>query len=129
MNKPTANGLILLVDDNQDATLIMSRMLQVNGYRVHTCHSGQEGLEATEQLRPAVVVLDLAMPGLDGYTVCQQIRAQPWGSSIRLIALSGYGSPTDQTLTRQSGFDAHLVKPVDWTSLTRLLDQWLAGTA
>ncbi len=122
----STTGLILLVDDNQDATLIMERMLQLKGYRVHCCHSGQEALEATERLRPAVVILDLAMPGLDGYEVCRRLRAQGWGVPMRLIALSGYHSEADQVLSYQAGFNAHLVKPVDWRHLTKLLDEGMA---
>jgi CheY-like chemotaxis protein len=122
----STTGQILLVDNNRDAAIIMERMLQLKGYPVHSCHSGQDGLDTAERLHPAVIILDLAMPGLDGYEVCQRLRAQSWGASIRLIALSGYSSEADQALSAQMGFDAHLVKPVDWRSLTKLLDERLA---
>ena len=119
--------LILLVDDNPNALLLMERILQLKGYRVQACHSGAEALAAADRLRPAVVVLDLAMPGMDGYSVCRSIRAQAWGKPMHLIALSGYSSADDQRLSQQAGFDVHLIKPVDWGQLTSLLDQALGN--
>ncbi|WP_018622196.1 response regulator [Spirosoma luteum] len=113
--------LILIVDDNRDATLLLGRLLELSGYTVHTCNDGQAGLEAAEQLRPVGVLLDLAMPGLDGYAVCRLIRAQPWGERMLLIAVSGYSSETDQQRSYEAGFDWHLVKPVHFDTLTGLL--------
>jgi len=125
--KQLGSQLILLVDDNRNALLIMERILQLKGYSVQAYHSGEEALEAAERWQPAVVILDLAMPGRDGYSVCRSIRAQAWGKRMYLIALSGYGSPDDQRLSQQAGFDIHLIKPVDWARLTQLLDQALTN--
>ncbi|WP_338875711.1 response regulator [Spirosoma sp. SC4-14] len=125
-NTQSTREVILLIDDNQDAAMLMERMLQLKGYRAHVCHDGQTGLEAAERLRPAVIIMDLAMPDMDGFTVCQRIRAQPWGRQMMLVALSGYSSQADQELSRQAGFNAHLIKPADWPILIKLLEQGLA---
>jgi CheY-like chemotaxis protein len=127
-NPPVKDPLILLVDDNQDATLLMERLLQLKGFLVHTCTNGQAGLEAAERLRPVAVLLDLSMPDLDGYTVCRLIRAQAWGESMLLIAVSGYSSAADQQRSYEAGFDKHLVKPADFGLLTSLLTERLSTT-
>ena len=119
--------LILLVDDNTDALLLMERILQLKGYSVRACYNGEEALAAADRWRPAVVILDLAMPDRDGYSVCRLIRAHEWGKRMHLIALSGYSSADDQQLSQHAGFDAHLIKPVDWAKLIQLLDQALAN--
>ena len=126
MNTSANAPLILLVDDNRDATLLLERLLQLKGYSTHTCHNGQAGLEAAERLRPAAVLLDLSMPDLDGYAVCRLIRAQAWGQSMLLIAVSGYSSAADQQRSSEAGFDKHLVKPVDFGLLMGLLPEQLA---
>lgn len=120
--------LIVVVDDNQDATRLLSRLLQLNGYSVQACHTGQAGFEAAERLRPAAMILDLAMPVLDGYAVCELIRAQPWGKAMLLIALSGFYSEAGRQRSRDVGFDVHLSKPVNFTVLTDLLNGRLTAT-
>ncbi len=118
--------LILIVEDNRDAAVLLSRMLQLKGYITHTCYDGQSGLKAAELLRPSVVLLDLAMPDMDGFAVCQSIRAEPWGARMLVIAQSGYSSAADQQRSQDAGFDQHLTKPLDFEMLTRLLEEWLA---
>ena len=112
---------VLVVDDNRDAATTLAMLLKLTGNEVHTRHDGQLGIDAAESLRPQAVILDISMPGLDGYQVCQLIRAQPWGQTMTLIALSGYGQEKDKQRSREAGFDAHLVKPVDMAALTALL--------
>ena len=125
-NPKTAGRRILVIDDSQDGALTLAMLLKLKGYDVHTRYSGQEGIAAAEQLRPDVVVLDLAMPVMDGYTACQLIREQTWGSDIVLIALSGYSQPADIYKSLTTGFDAHLVKPVDLQDLLLQIDRLLA---
>ncbi|GAB4023276.1 ATP-binding response regulator [Spirosoma koreense] len=116
-----ASFRVLVADDNRDLADTTAMLLRRSGYDVHTRYGGEEAVVAAEQLRPDALLLDIGMPGLDGYVACQQIRQQPWGSAIFIIALTGYGQEEDKRRTRQAGFDAHLVKPVDFQELTSLL--------
>ena len=74
-----------------------------------------------ESFRPDVVVLDLGMPGVSGYEVCQRLRELPWGDTVTIIALTGWGQPDDRARTGKPGFDHHLVKPVEPEALARLI--------
>ena len=112
---------ILIVDDNQDAAVTLAMLLKVKGYQTYTRYSGQQGIDAAGSLQPDVVLLDIGMPGLNGYDTCRLIREQPWGRAISIIALTGYGQEKDKQLSREAGFDAHLVKPVDLPILQQLL--------
>ena len=114
-------GRLLVVDDNSDAALTLAMLLKLKGYEVHTRTSGQSGLEAAERLRPAGILLDIGMPGLDGYETCRLLRQQAWGGAVVVVALTGYGQDEDRQRTKAAGFDGHLVKPVDLGELTKLL--------
>ncbi|MFD1141205.1 PAS domain S-box protein [Larkinella insperata] len=118
---PAGAGRILVIDDNIHLALLLAQTLRLKGYEVHTCYSGREGLEEAQVLRPAVILCDIGMPGLDGYQTAQMIRQQPWGQAVRLIALTGYGGPEDRRRAKEAGFDHHLVKPVDLDALLGLL--------
>jgi PAS domain S-box-containing protein len=115
---------ILVVDDNVDSAESLALLLRMTGNETHTHHDGLAAVEAAERLRPDVALLDLGLPRLDGYEACRRIRAQPWGKQIRLVALTGWGQEEDRRRSREAGFDAHLVKPVDFGTLTELLAQW-----
>ena len=78
-------------------------------------------MEAAERLRPDAVLLDIGLPGLNGYEVCRRIRQQPWGKRMTLVALTGWGQDEDRDRSREAGFDAHMVKPVDFDALLALL--------
>jgi PAS domain S-box-containing protein len=125
--QPTLQPPLLVIDDNADAALTLAMLLKLKGYQVHTRSSGRAGLEAAEQVRPAAILLDIGMPDLDGYETCRLLRQQPWGKSVPVIALTGYGQAEDLRRTHEAGFNAHLVKPVDLVALTQLLTQLLAG--
>ncbi len=112
---------VLVVDDNHDAADTLAEVLNIMGCRTATAYDGLEGVEKAEQLRPDAVVLDLGMPRLNGYEACERIRAQPWGKSMRLVAVSGWGQHEDRRRSMQAGFDAHLVKPVAPDDLMALL--------
>jgi signal transduction histidine kinase len=112
---------ILLADDNRDALDSLATLLQCDGHEVHTAADGAEALEVAAACHPDVVLLDIGMPKLDGYEVARRIRAEPWGKSAVLIALTGWGQDEDRRRSREVGFDSHLVKPLDPEALSTLL--------
>lgn len=117
---------ILVVDDNQDAAYTVGLFLELKGYVVHTRNSGKDALEAVEALRPELVILDLAMPEMDGYETATLLRASH-GPALPIIALSGYGQQEDIRRSSEAGFNAHLVKPVDFVALIDLLNSFLVN--
>ncbi|HTU26315.1 MAG TPA: ATP-binding protein [Pirellulales bacterium] len=122
---PGVSGLpqrrVLVVDDNEDAAASMGMLLRFLGTQVQVVHSGEAALEAIEANRPDVVLLDIGMPGLDGYEVAKRVRQRADFNNIMLIALTGWGQSDDRDRTRKAGFDYHLVKPADITVLQSLL--------
>ncbi len=112
---------IIIVDDNRDSADALAMLLQLYGYETDTAYDGLEGVEAAEQLRPDAVLLDIGMPRLNGYDACRRIREKPWGKGLVLIAMTGWGQDEDRRRTKEAGFDAHIVKPVDPTDLIKLL--------
>jgi signal transduction histidine kinase len=112
---------ILVVDDNEDAALMLCDLLRVDGHQVLASLSGQEALEIVASVKPEFVLLDIGLPIIDGYEVARRIREANGKSGPRLIALTGYGREEDQERTRAAGFSAHLVKPVNFDNLKQLL--------
>ena len=112
---------ILVVDDIEDNADTMATLLRELGNDVRTAYGGAEAVEAAADFRPSVVLLDIGMPRVTGLDAARMIRAQPWGAKICLIALTGWAGPEDRRRTQDAGFDHHLVKPVDYTQLLRLL--------
>lgn len=111
---------ILVVDDNIDAADSLAMLLRLEGHEVETAYSAHGALEATERLKPDVVVLDIGLPQLDGYEVARQLRANPTLSGMQLIALTGYGQNEDRARSIAAGFDAHFTKPVQREALAEL---------
>lgn len=112
----TAGGArqrVLLIEDNDDARTALGDVLSADGHEVHQAADGPSGIEAALRLHPDVVLVDVGLPGLDGYEVAQRIRSAQNGKPVRLIALTGYGRSEDKERARIAGFDAHLVKPID----------------
>lgn len=111
---------ILLVEDNDDARAALSALLELEGYVVVGAADGAAAIEAFRTKKPDIALVDIGLPGIDGYEVARQIRAlgppQPF-----LVALTGYGRPEDRQRAAEAGFDTHLVKPVDPTDLTAVL--------
>ena len=122
-NQPTgaAARRILVVDDNRDAAESLALLLQLSGHETHMAHDGLEAVEAAATFKPDVVLLDIGLPKLNGYDVCRRIRQQAGGNGIVLIALTGWGQDEDRRKSQEAGFNGHLVKPVDHSSLTNLL--------
>ena len=96
-------------------------LLQITGHETFTAHDGQAALEAVEKHRPEVVLLDIGLPKLNGYEVCRRIRESRGAATIVVIALTGWGQEEDRRKSREAGFDGHLVKPVDFADLMKLL--------
>lgn len=117
---PRRGRRILLVDDNEDAAAILAAVLLDAGHEVRMAHDGHAALEEIERDPPEVVLLDLGLPGLDGFAVAERIRRRPPPPPL-LVALTGYGDATHRRRTREAGFDDHLTKPVDFEALERLL--------
>jgi CheY-like chemotaxis protein/two-component sensor histidine kinase len=117
-----ARRRILVADDNEDSVLSMALMLEITGNEVRTAADGLEAVQAAAAFRPAVILLDIGMPKLDGYEACRRIRQQPWGRDALIVALTGWGQDEDKRLSKEAGFDHHLVKPVDPSVLEKLLD-------
>jgi CheY-like chemotaxis protein len=120
---PTANGLprVLIVDDNEDAAEMLVCLLELDGFAACRTDNGMTALDVCQSNDPYAVVLDIGLPGMDGYEVARRMRMQPGGKDRKLIALTGWGSPRDRNRAFEAGFDHHLVKPVDVTQLLTLL--------
>ncbi len=116
-----ATHRILVVDDNRDATESLTMLLELTGHETRSAFDGRSALEVAESFQPDVVLLDIGLPGLNGYDVARRIRAQPSGRRAVLVALTGWGQEEDRRLSREAGFDAHLVKPVDHGQLVAML--------
>jgi len=102
-----------VVDDNVDAATSLATLLELRGHRARTYFDGSAAFEAASLSPPEVAFIDLNMPHPDGIELARLIRAQPWGTAVKLIALTGMGQPDDHARTRAAGFDAHLTKPVN----------------
>lgn len=118
---------ILVVDDYPDAAESLARRLKHLGNEVETALDGFEGIKQAEKFHPDIVLLDIGMPKLNGYKAAQTIREQPWGKDMVLIAITGWGQEEDRQRTREAGFDAHLVKPMDYTKLSELLEKFASA--
>jgi len=112
---------VLIVDDSEDGAASLAMLLGLDGHETHLAHDGIAALEAADRLRPDAVLLDIGLPGLNGYEVCARLRQQSWGRDLVVIALTGWGQEEDRQRSRDAGFDAHLVKPVDSARLLKLL--------
>ena len=114
---------ILVVDDNVDAARSIEMLLRSLGHETLVVHDGADALRAAPEYRPSIVLLDIGMPGLDGYAVARRLRAMEGGESLRIVAVTGWGQDSDREKSREAGFDLHLVKPVEPRELVRVLDE------
>jgi PAS domain S-box-containing protein len=112
---------VLIVDDNDDGAESLALLLQFAGHETEKAHDGITALAVAERFRPNVTLLDIGLPGLNGYEVCRRIREQRWGASMTIVALTGWGQDEDRRNSKEAGFDTHMVKPVDHNALMRLL--------
>jgi PAS domain S-box-containing protein len=118
---PLAGKRILVVDDNHDAADSLAMVLSSEGAEVRVVYDGVAALAALEQSAPHAVVLDIGMPGMDGYELARHIRRNPAYARLQIIALTGWGQHADRLRSRMSGIDSHLTKPVDFATLFELL--------
>jgi CheY-like chemotaxis protein len=118
-----AGKRVLIVDDNVDTARLTGRLLKSLGYEVRLCHDGGEAIEAAREFRPEVVLLDIGLPGLNGFEVARQLREEACCLDSLIIGISGYGDHQARERARESGFDHHLVKPVDIEAVTKLVSR------
>ena len=111
---------VLVADDNRDAADSLQRVLALYGHDVRVAYDGASAMQIGREFRPRVAVLDIAMPGTDGYEVARSIRKQQ-GKEVTIVALTGWGQDADRKRAMEAGFDHHLVKPVDPNALNQLL--------
>lgn len=122
-----AGQRILVVDDNRDAATSLAMLLRLLGHDVRTAFDGPTALQVVADLKPRIILLDIGLPGWNGYEVTRRIRALPDLEQPLIIALTGYGSDEDRRRSRDAGFDDHLIKPVELTALHQLFDKLLAS--
>jgi CheY-like chemotaxis protein len=118
---------ILVVDDNADAADSLAALLELESHEVEVSYGSADALERVVRFRPAVVLLDIGLPDMDGYEVARRIRAMRDLDPLRLIALTGYGQTEDRRRAKEAGFDSHLVKPVEFPALQRALSGLLVS--
>ncbi len=113
---------ILVVDDNEDSANVLGRMLtRLYGQEVEVAHDGPSALILAKEFRPEVILLDIGLPGMDGYEVASRFRVMPGFETVTLMALTGWGQEGDRQRSHKAGFDQHLVKPVDPEAILELL--------
>jgi CheY-like chemotaxis protein len=119
--RTTGRKRILIVDDNVDSAESLTLLLDLTGNETRTAYDGLQALEEAASFRPNVILLDIGLPELNGYDVARKIREQPWGETMILVALTGWGQDEDHRRSKEAGFNHHLTKPVDPAALKELL--------
>lgn len=114
---------VLVVDDYADAAELLAEALSMAGYQVSTVNDGVAAIELAAREPRGAAFVDIGMPGMDGYEVARQLRAQPSGRDMYLVALTGHSGDAEKRRSAEAGFDLHLVKPVDVTSVATLLEK------
>jgi CheY-like chemotaxis protein len=112
---------ILVVDDNVDSASSLATLLELSGHETHTVHDGLSAVDQALGFAPDVVLLDIGLPGIDGYEAARRIRAQAASRSMMLVAVTGWGQEEDRRRSREAGFDHHMVKPLRAAALEQLL--------
>lgn len=112
---------VLLVDDNADSAEPLSLLLQAKGHATRIAVEGEQALDVADEFQPNCVVLDLGLPGIDGYEVARRLRERPYGTTLVLVALTGWAGKDVRTKAAAAGFDYHLVKPVDLEALEHIV--------
>jgi signal transduction histidine kinase/CheY-like chemotaxis protein len=118
---------VLVVDDNVDAASMLNLLLKSLGHQTSVAHDGYAALAMAAEFRPDVVLLDIGMPGLDGYEVARRLRAMQGERALKIVAITGWGQQSDKQKTQEAGFDLHLVKPVSVGDLAKALEQTAAS--
>ena len=113
---------LLLVDDSVDAATLLSMVLEADGYDVRIAHEATQALEIAAQFKPEIVLLDLGLPGMDGFQLAQEMRKLDSTAGALLVAVTGYGQAGDRQRSHDAGFDYHLVKPVAVEEIHRVIE-------
>jgi len=112
---------ILIVDDNNDGAEMLSEALTMSGHQTEVASDGAEALACAALFEPEVCLIDIGLPGMDGYELARRLRAKPATANARLIAVTGFSQPSDRGLARDAGFDLHLAKPVELDQLQQAI--------
>jgi PAS domain S-box-containing protein len=126
--RPGVARRVLVVDDNVDAASMLDMLLRSLGHETRVAHEGTAALRVAEEFRPDIVLLDIGMPGIDGYEVARRLRTLAKARPMRIVAVTGWGQEGDRERSREAGFDLHLVKPVDANELSRALNDRSGAT-
>jgi CheY-like chemotaxis protein/anti-sigma regulatory factor (Ser/Thr protein kinase) len=119
--RPAVARRVLVIEDNDDSRQMLGQLIRLLGHEVYEAVDGVSGVSSALELAPDLALVDLGLPGIDGYEVARRLREHPGGRHLRLVALTGYGLPEDRERARTAGFDLHLVKPVDPARIAELL--------
>ncbi len=112
---------VLVVDDNMDAAQSLGLLLEASGHHVRTAYDGPTALQVAFEFRPNIVLLDIGLPGIDGFEVAKRLRQDPSLSGVVLVAMTGYGKETDKLRSHDAGFNHHLIKPADFVKVKEIL--------
>lgn len=118
-SQPSSPPRALVVDDNEDAARALEMMLKTMGFETEVASDGIDALRQAASFKPDLLLLDISMPKLDGYDTCGVIRAQPWAGRVRLVAVTGHDRKDLAERSEKAGFDAWLLKPVDFAALRK----------
>lgn len=129
MDANSSNPRVLVVDDNPDARTMMVMLLKVSGYPTHSAADGPTAIAAVHEFDPDIILLDVGLPRMDGYVVCEKIRNLPLSKPPVIIAVTGWGAESDIKRSRDAGFDEHVLKPVEFKQLIQTMDRLLAVRA
>ncbi len=120
--QPRTRRRLLVVDDNRDFANTLSMLLETFGHEVRTVYDGRAAVPMATDYQPDAVLLDIGLPGMNGYEIARALRSTPALAQLTLVAFTGYGQDEDRRRVREAGFDFHLVKPVEVAELTRVID-------
>jgi CheY-like chemotaxis protein len=113
---------VLITEDNRDSADSLKALLDALGYDGHIAYDGETAVRSAAALRPDVIIMDIGLPGMDGYEAARQIRAQNPAARLTIVALTGWGQHADRLKSADAGIDHHLLKPLDLTVLRQILD-------
>lgn len=120
---PAQRRRVLVVDDNRDIAQTLGCVLQIAGHQVFEAHNGVQALVVADRVRPQLALLDIGLPDISGWDLCRALRARDYGAAMTIYAVTAWGGERDHAQSRDAGFDAHFVKPVNvWSLLERLSD-------
>ena len=119
--RPAEGSRILVVDDNEDSANMLAILLKTSGHAIRTAYTGPMALEIAAEFLPELVLLDIGLPGINGYEVARRLRQIPQLHRIKLVAMTGYGQESDIRLAQEAGFDSHQVKPINFAKVSELL--------